>query len=129
MNAIFFKESLRLHVLIFAAIPECGHSLQFIVSCVLSHYPHCILRRTNSGNQISQTLSSHCCLPLLVLLHQQVYMHHINLVCISAFHLVWWLSPHSTSLPFSVSLLHSCALSCCWWGGLEVVGCLADLER
>lgn len=123
MNAVFFKESLRLWLLISVAVSECGHSQQFTVLCGLSHYPHCTLRRANSGNQLSQTLHSRCRLPLLALLRWQICMHHINLISISIFHRIQWLSPHWTSLVFTMSLLHPCTLSSCWWGGLEAGGC------
>lgn len=114
-NAILFEDSLRLSLLFFVATPGRGHSLQFVMSCGSSHYPRCILTRANSGNQLSPPLHSCCCLPLPALPHWQIGMHHINLTSISIFPLIWWLSPHWTSLAFTVSLLHCCAPSPSWW--------------
>lgn len=78
--------------------------------------------KSRLGPSALQDTSFHCCLPLLALL--QISIHHINLINVSIFHFMWCLSLHWTSLAFTVSFRHSCALPS-WWGDLEMGACPA----
>lgn len=46
MNAIFFKESLWLHLLIFVTVSDCGHFLQLAVSLATLHFDMSKLRES-----------------------------------------------------------------------------------
>lgn len=79
MNAIFFEESLWLHLLIFVTVSDCAHSLQFAVSCgkplsTLHFYMSKLRKSALPGTSVSLLPSS----PIITALADLHTPHKLN---------------------------------------------------